>query len=421
MKSYDSYKDTGVEWIKDIPSHWDRQKLKYCGKIITGGTPSTKKNEYWDGDIPWIESGKIHFKKININDVDSFITELGFEKSSTKMVRKNSPVVALTGATCSNAGFLTFDSAINQSIVGIEANEFNSPYFLYYYLVSQKNQILSHQTGGAQGGVSKTVIQNLDIVKLDINEQHKIVSFLDTKTSLIDSLIEKTQQKIKLLKEKRNSLINEVVINGLNQNVEMKICSEEWIGEIPSHWEVIKMKYLVNHITEKGIPEKNDIKISPENVESDTGVCFNLYSEHESEGMIFQNGDILFNKLRLYLKKIILTEYDGYSLGEMIVLRTNNKLDNRYFYKLLFSQGLIDLLESQSKGVKLPRVSPDDILNTYIICPPIQEQQQIVEFLDKKIKLIDKTISLEEKNIELLKEYHQSLISSVVTGKRKVV
>ena len=119
----------------------------------------------------------------------------------------------------------------------------------------------------------------------------------------------------------------------------------EWIEEIPSHWEITKMKYGVNHLSEKGKPEKTDIKISPENVESDTGVCFNLYSEHESEGMKFQSGDILLNKLRLYLKKILYVEYDGFSLGEMIVLRTNNKLNNKYFYQLLFSQGLIDLFD----------------------------------------------------------------------------
>ena len=81
----------------------------------------------------------------------------------------------------------------------------------------------------------------------------------------------------------------------------------EWIGEIPNHWGCFKMKYGVNHISEKSQPNKTDIRISPENVESNTGVCFNLYSEHESEGMRFISGDVLLNKLRLYLKKILFT------------------------------------------------------------------------------------------------------------------
>jgi type I restriction enzyme S subunit len=294
--------------------------------------------------------------------------------------------------------------------------------FQYYFIQSSNYQDkFKLSMSGLIGGVSISNLKDFELTLPPLSEQQQIVSFLDTKTSLIDSLIEKTQRKIELLKEKRISLINEVVTKGLNPNVEMKDSGVEWIGKIPSHWEITKMKYGVSHLSEKGKPEKIDIKISPENVESDTGVCFNLYSEHESEGMRFQSGDILLNKLRLYLKKILYTEYDGFSLGEMIVLRTNNKLNNKYFYQLLFSQGLIDLLDSQSTGIKLPRVSPDVILNTEIIYPPLNEQQQIVEYLDKQTGIIDKTISIEEKRIELLKEYRQSLISEVVTGKRKVV
>ena len=201
----------------------------------------------------------------------------------------------------------------------------------------------------------------------------------------------------------------------MNKYDSYKDSGVEWIGEIPSGWETTKMKYGVSHLSEKGKPEKNDIKISPENVESETGVCFNLYSGHDSEGMKFQKGDVLLNKLRLYLKKILFTEYDGYSLGEMIVLRTNNKLNNRYFYQLLFSQGLIDLLDSQSTGIKLPRVSPEVILNTDIIYPPLSEQQQIVSFLDDKTQKIDSLIQQKEKKIELLKEKRTSLINHVVT------
>ena len=237
---------------------------------------------------------------------------------------------------------------------------------------------------------------------------------------MIDKLISTKEQKITLLKEQRTSLINQVVTKGINPNVKMKDSGVEWIGEIPENWGVFKMKYGVNHIIEKGLTTKEDVKISPENVESMTGVCFNFYSEYEGEGMRFNKGDILLNKLRLYLKKIVLTEVNGYSMGEMIVLRCSNKLFNRYFYFLIFHQGLIDLLNSQSNGVKLPRVSPEIIMNSIIPFPPFNEQIQIFEHLDSKTKEIDELIQLEQKKIDLLKEYRQSLISEVVTGKFKV-
>ena len=199
----------------------------------------------------------------------------------------------------------------------------------------------------------------------------------------------------------------------------MKDSGVEWIGEIPEGWEVKKMKYCLCLISAKGETTKGDIKISPENVENETGVCFNLYSDYEGEGMKFKNGDILLNKLRIYLKKIVLTDFDGFSMGEMIVLRTVDGL-NKYYHYMLFNQGLIDLLNEQSTGVKLPRVSPDIILNTSIVYPTLPEQQQIVTYLDQKTKEIDDLISSEQKRIELMKEYRQSLISEVVTGKIKV-
>ncbi len=189
----------------------------------------------------------------------------------------------------------------------------------------------------------------------------------------------------------------------------------EWIGEIPEHWDRTKMKYGVNQISERDTPLREDIKISPENVESNTGVCLNLYSDYDGDGMKFTKGDILFNKLRLYLKKILFTEYDGYSLGEMIVLRTKENLNNKYFYYLIFNQGLIDLLDSQSTGIKMPRVSPETIINSNIPIPSTNEQQQIVAFLDYKTEKIDNLIGHKEKKIELLKEKRTALINHVVT------
>jgi len=146
-------------------------------------------------------------------------------------------------------------------------------------------------------------------------------------------------------------------------------------------------------------------------------VCFNLYSEQEGKGTVFKSGDILFNKLRLYLVKIILPNYEGHSMGEMIVIRMNKNILNRFYFYTFFDQGFIDLLESQSTGVKLPRVSPDVIMGSELPLPPLQEQQQIVDFLDKETLKIDKLVDSESKRIVLLKEYRQSLISDVVTGK----
>lgn len=188
----------------------------------------------------------------------------------------------------------------------------------------------------------------------------------------------------------------------------------DWIGEIPSHWGIEKLKYFISMMNEKGSPSPTDIRISPENVENGTGVCLDYFSDHFGEGVIFDKGDILLNKLRLYLKKIIYCDFQGFSMGEMIVLRTLKGTDRYHFYTF-FHQGLIDGLDVLSTGVKLPRVSPKDILNNPHPFPPLLEQEQIVAYLDRKTTLIDSLIEKTVRKIELLKEKRTSLINEVVT------
>ncbi|MDA7762287.1 restriction endonuclease subunit S [Crocinitomicaceae bacterium] len=413
---YDSYKDSGVEWIGEVPSHWENPSFNFISNLQQG-LQIPYNNRFFEkgtGMHEYITTKSVH----NPNDPKQYI----LNPKKSVICKKEDILYGRTGNT--GEVVTNVEGVFHNNFFKIDFNKalLTSKYLIYQLInVKFKENILLLAGTTTIPDLNHGDFNSMKCIIPPLLEQQQIVSFLDSKTALIDSLIEKTQRKIELLKEKRTALINEVVTKGLNPKVEMKDSGVEWIGEIPVHWEITKMKYGVNHLSEKGKPEKSDIKISPENVESDTGVCFNLYSEHESEGMRFQSGDILLNKLRLYLKKILYTEYDGFSLGEMIVLRTNNKLNNKYFYQLLFSQGLIDLLDSQSTGIKLPRVSPDVILNTEIIYPPLNEQQQIVEYLDEQTGLIDNTISIEEKRIELLKEYCQSLISEVVTGKRKVV
>ena len=430
MNKYNSYKDSEVKWLDKIPDNWERSRIRMVGNLY-GGLSGKKGDDFNREEnlsnkpfVPFTNIfnntyiSKDHFQYVNVE-----------EGENQNRVLKNDLFFLMSSESYEDLGK---SSILLDDVEELYLNSFCKgfrikddrvyPLFLNYQLLGSlhKEMISLEGNGFTRINLRQDRLLDIPVFIPPLEEQQQIVSFLDDKTQKIDSLIQQKEKKIKLLKEKRTSLINHVVTKGLDTNVVMKDSGVEWIGEIPNHWGCFKMKYGVNHISEKSQPNKIDIRISPENVESNTGVCFNLYSEHESEGMRFISGDVLLNKLRLYLKKILFTEYDGYSLGEMIVLRTNESLVNKYFYHILFNQGLIDLLDSQSTGVKLPRVSPDIIMNSEIIYPPLSEQQQIVEYLDEQTQLIDNTISIEEKRIELLKEYRQSAISEVVTGKRKV-
>ena len=189
----------------------------------------------------------------------------------------------------------------------------------------------------------------------------------------------------------------------------------EWIGEIPRNWNMVKIKHIVALVTEKSMPESDAIKISPENVESKTGKILDLSSAYDSVGVKFQAGDVLFNKLRVYLSKVVFAEWSGYSLSEMIVLRPSVQDTGKYLFYLMLSCRFIEYCNSVSYGVKMPRTSVDDILNAKVSLPSVSEQTQIANFLDRKTTQIDKLIRAKERKIELLGEYRASLINQAVT------
>ena len=196
---------------------------------------------------------------------------------------------------------------------------------------------------------------------------------------------------------------------------EYKKSGVEWIGEIPKDWEIGKIKHIATFVSEKSTPETDAIKISPENVESKTGKVLDFYSSYDSGGVKFQAGDVLFNKLRVYLSKVVFAEYSGYSLGEMIVIRPSLQDTGKYLFYLMLSCRFIEYCNSISEGVKMPRTNVDDILNPQIPIPTTQEQTQIANFLDRKTGQIDELIRIKERNIELLHEKRTVLINQVVT------
>ena len=196
---------------------------------------------------------------------------------------------------------------------------------------------------------------------------------------------------------------------------EYKESGVEWIREIPAHWEIGKIKHIITFVSEKSTPETNAIKISPENVESETGKVLDFYSSYDSGGVKFQAGDVLFNKLRVYLSKVVFAEYSGYSLGEMIVIRPSLQDTGKYLFYLMLSCRFIEYCNSISEGAKMPRTAVDDILNAQIPLTSYQEQTQIANFLDHKTKQIDELTRIKEQNIELLHEQRTALINQAVT------
>ena len=161
MKSYPKYKPSKIVWYPEIPENWDYCKVKHIANTYAGGTPSTVVDSFWhNGDIPWLPSGKL--QNCEIISAEKFITNEGLIGSSTKWIKPNTVLVALTGATCANIGYLTFQACANQSVIAVDENpEKANSRFLYYMFLNMRSQILTHQTGGAQAGINDSDVKNL--------------------------------------------------------------------------------------------------------------------------------------------------------------------------------------------------------------------------------------------------------------------
>jgi type I restriction enzyme S subunit len=265
-----------------------------------------------------------------------------------------------------------------------------------------------------------------------LTEQHQIVSFLDEKTSLIDDLIKKKEQKIGLLKEYRTSLINRVITKGLNPDCPMKDSGVEWIGEIPSHWDVKPLKRLVSeNQSSLGSDTPDDYELDYVEISDldSSGRISNtthyLFSDSPSRcRRVLSKGDVFISSVRTYLRAIGIVEDDVENLicsTGFSVLTPKEFVISKYLFYSLRTEWFISDVVSQSEGVSYPSIQSEKLLSIHIVLPPLSEQEQIVSFLDDKTGEIDRTIQSEKKKIELLKEYRQSLISSVITGKIKVV
>jgi type I restriction enzyme S subunit len=264
-------------------------------------------------------------------------------------------------------------------------------------------------------------------------EQELISRYLDKKIEQIDSLIEKTQKKVEILKEQRRSMINQYVTKGLDRDVEMKDSGVEWIGEMPSHWVRGKLKHFTLLITDgahispdTSIPDKNFVStVDIEEGQIDFESC--LKTSSESYEYLVQAGckpstnDILFSKDGTIGKTSVVGLEDFVVASSLIIIRPNTNLVRpRFLDFVLQSHVVLDQIESMVKGAALRRLSLKNMNIIGILLPPIEEQERLEQILIERSEKQKKIKDLEETRIFLLKEYRQSLISSVVTGKVRV-
>ena len=416
MKLYPSYKDSGVEWIGEIPKEWNFIPLKnLCYMKGRIGWRGLKQEEFMD-EGPYLITGhdikndKIDWSKCYRISNDRYFEspeimvkndDLLFTKDGT--IGKTLYISELLGPTTLNSHLLLIRPIKGRYHSKFLEYVFKSLYFLIYVDLSK--------TGTTFFGVSQYTMENFRGLFPHLQEQQQISNYLDQKTKQIDDLIEKTEQKIELLKEKRTSLINHCVTKGLDPNVEMKDSGVEWIGDIPNGWSVSRLKFLCSVTTgNRDTQDRVDNGLYPFYVRSPKIERINSYS-YEGESVLTVGDGVGTGKVFHYVNGKFDFHQRVYKFSDF------KRVSGKFFY-LFMKYQFINVVEDQNHKSTVDSLRLPTIQNFPIVFPLLlSEQQQIVTHLDQETQKIDTLIGKENKRIDLLKEYRQSLISKVVTGK----
>lgn len=441
LKPYTKYKYSGIEWIGETPNDWEIRKLGSISSITR--LAGFEYNDYWEddpnGEITALRGYNIANGYLNLKNTDKISTDLSKFLSRSKLY-KGDIVFPCTG-TIGNAAIIDENDKyhINQNIAKITIKENIYEKYILYFLLSDlvKYQIKSYNSSGLQPVILVGNLRRFIILIPPLKEQKKIAEFLNKRTSEIDITIKKDIQLIELFKEKKAALINHVVTNGLDPYIKMKDSGVEWIGEIPEHWNISQIKRYFNVTKLAGFEFSKYIKYVP-NGEIIAIRALNL-----------QDGNLIFNysntmkiskeisdklpRSKLDKGDLILT-YIGANVGSVATVPENNKyhlapnvsklvnkkpdefITDFLRYYLISNSGKNELNYYVSKTSQ-EVISMAKIRSIRFIVPPINEQEQIVEYINKKTSKIDYIIKMIEKKIKLMREYKKSLIHHVVTGK----
>lgn len=431
------YKNSGIEWIGSIPSDWKLDKIKYMANLYGRiGWQGLTSEEYID-EGPFLVTG-VDFCKGRI-DWNScvHISEKRWEQAD-KIQIKNEDLLITKDGTVGKVAIvndLNGKASLNSGVLLIDLKDKNSKKYLYWVLCSDVFWTWFNYKNSGNSTILHLYQKDFNefIYTLpELKEQKLIANFLDKKCSEIDSVIEKIAKQINLLKDYKNSLITETVTKGLNKNVPMKDSNIGWIGEIPEEWDVSKIKYSLILMGSGSTPDSsNPLNYDGEINWIQSGDLYGKSYITETEKTITKYALHGNKSLKRYIApfvvvamygasvgNIALSQIDSYTNQACCVIKGDNSLNNKYLYYFLIANRHEMLM--LAIGGTQPNISQQLIKNLNIIIPQFNDQQEIIDFLDKKCSEIDSVISKKERQLNLIRKHRKSLIYEYVTGKKRV-
>ena len=447
MKAYSEYKNSEIEWVKQIPSDWGICKLKFTalgkGQCFIDGDWIESKDISTDG-IRYLTSGNVGPLKYK-EQGNGYITEDTFRKLECRDVyegdilisRLNEPISRACIVPNLNSRIVT---CVDNVIYRPDCNRFNKKYIVYVLNCTPYTEKANLSARGVtMHRVSRTMLGNFYIPVPSIAEQQAIASYLDAKTKPIDDIITKREKQIELLEEMKSAIISRAVTKGLNPDAQMKDSGIEWIGEIPEGWEMRKLKYILksekyniktgpfgtqlkgNDLREEGdVPVYNQRNVIDNQFHSPS-VFVTLDKANELAGFHTKPNDVLITSRGTIGKAAILPNgaKEGILHPCLIALRINQDLVNLKYliYYINGFEGFAINVFLESNATTIEVIYTDTLKNIFVTLPQLEEQKRIVSYLDSETSKIDSRIAKRRKQIELLQEYKQALITAAVTGK----
>ena len=415
LAPYPEYKEAGVGWLGSIPTHWPEKRAKYYFKEIDERSQSGEEEmlsvSHITGVTPRSEKNVTMFK------AESNVGQ--------KLCQPGDLVINTMWAWMSALGVSNHDGIVSPAYgVYRPRNKQNyDNYFLDHLLRIEgyRSEYICRSTGirSSRLRLYPDKFLSMPVVCPPQEEQQAITRFLKAQDHLFRKFIRNKRRLIELLKEQKQNIINQAVTRGLDPDVKLKSSGVEWIGDIPEHWEVRRLKFLCNNLNEQTSEKQpGETYIALEHVESWTGRISLPDDEitFDSQVKRFQPGDVLFGKLRPYLAKVTRSQTAGVCVGEFLVLRATGDVTADFLEQKLRSKRVIDLINSSTFGAKMPRADWTFIGNLKFAYPSADEQLEILEHIQEKSAEIDQAISRAQREIELMREYRTRLISDVVTG-----
>ncbi len=439
MKTYPKYKDSGIEWIGEIPEHWEANKLKYIASVRLSGVD--KKSHEDETPIRLCNYTDVYYKEYIDNGIDFMEATASDNEIDYATLKQGDVLITKDSETPDDIAVPAFvkDSLENvlcgyhlAMIRPIEDLTEGEYIFRMFCAQTLRDQFTPCANGITRFGVGKFSIDNSLFTLPPNKEQKAIASFLDLKTKQIDELIEKKRRMIELLKEQRTAIINHAVTKGLNPNTPMKDSDIEWLGKIPEQWALWKFSHIAPIITcglastpeyhNNGMPflSAQNIRNSKLSLDKYNFISNELHQKLTKHRKPIK-GDILVTRVGAGIGEACIIDIDlEFSIYVSLThIRVNDDIATNkfimYFFNTKYCKTLNEFGTVVGGGVGNLNVKN---LERYIIpLPPINEQEEIVNYLDKSLYEIDIAINKEEKSISLLQEYRTTLISNAVTGK----